>query len=71
MQGVCCMCVCVCVFVREFPLSLLYKHPPNLFLIRLSRGQACLLNIDLGSGSGVQDLEKLEEPALALLCVWT
>ena len=46
------MCVCVCVCIP--PFNPVYKHPPNLFLIRLNRGQTSLANIDIGWVSNVQ-----------------
>ena len=58
------MCVCVP------PLSPVYKHPPNLFLIRLNRGQTSLANNDIGWVSDVQHLEKLEGFALLSLFVF-
>ena len=62
------MCVCVCVCIP--PFNPVYKHPPNLFLIRLNRGQTSLANIDIGWVSNVQDSEKLEGFGLVFLFVF-
>ena len=60
------VCVCVCIP----PFSPVYKHPPNLFLIRLNGGQTSLANIDIGWVSNVQDSEKLEGFGLVFLFVF-